>query len=77
MTDKEMCKIRELIGRLKARQDSLGQDIRSTTTRLRHVKTDFYQGWGEGRIAEMEKRLEWNASLLAKVEQLLEVTDDA
>lgn len=77
MTDKEKCKARELIGKLKVHREALGFKIETTRSLRAAMITDAYHGQCEGYLRGLLEWQEWNADLLAAIEQLLkEIEDD-
>lgn len=73
MTNKEQRAIRELIGKLKARQESLRQDIKATNELMPRMAEGYTAGYQQGRIDEMARWLGWSIPILAEVEALLTI----
>lgn len=71
MTDREKCKLVELIGGLKARQDILKHEIKLVNELHYRMESPYSQGYHQGRIDEMIRWKRWNVVFLIEVEQLL------
>jgi len=77
MTDKELLKLHELKGRLKARLTILESDIDFTKRLAEAMITDHYNGYSKGKTEAYQEWLRSVQYLLAEIEQLIEEIENA